>query len=341
MSYKPGIRDKSITDVANPSCIALYFTHRVKRPVKPSAESKYNWDPLQANKASEPATPKDISVEPSQIAFYFADVNQEDTKPSQASIQHALELRIAELSKEVESSRTVAGEWKARALTYHAMKMDWDLSYEALHKSMQKDLVEIESDIGHLADSIFYLNGYEKRTQEGVRQEVEKFMSLINSELSTTEQVNEVSAESAECIRKIAGHIGPLLMEFNKMFEENRRTIPDERESTAERKRILNTIMNRDISTVLIYSLNSLKQEILAFFDRRGLQKLRMKPHDIVKYNDFEETLACIKIRLALYTGQYEEAISQIIERHQTEMIQECKKGAKRLVDAKIVLDSE
>jgi len=101
---------------------------------------------------------------------------------------------------------------------------------------MLQDLVEIDSDIGHLANSIFYLNKYEKRTHEGVRQEVAKFMGLINSELSTAEQVNEVSAESADCIRKIALLIGPLLTEFNKMFEENKRTIHTEGKSLQNRR---------------------------------------------------------------------------------------------------------
>ncbi|PVH89994.1 hypothetical protein DL98DRAFT_579761 [Cadophora sp. DSE1049] len=322
MSYEPGIGDKSNTAVSESSNIAFYFKQRLIGSVQPSAESIYNWDPLQAIETSKPTTPKDFPVELSQIAFYFADRSHESIQPSDTSIQDALELRIAELSNELETSQKVASEWKARALSYHTMKVDWDLAYVALHQSMQKDLVEIEGDVGHLANSISYLNEYEKKTHEGVQVEVAKFMSLIKPELRTTEQVSEVSTKSAACIRRIALLIGPLLMEFNKMVGENIRTTCNENASAAERKRVLNVIVNRDISTVLIHDLNSLKREILGFFNRNGLQKLRTKPHEIVKHNDLEQKLACIKIRLAIYTGQYEEVISQIIERHQTEIIQ-------------------
>ncbi|KAH7418986.1 hypothetical protein BKA64DRAFT_699034 [Cadophora sp. MPI-SDFR-AT-0126] len=214
MSYDPGIQDKSVTDVAEPSNTAFYFARMPKT---------------------------------SEIAIYFADTSQNNIQPSDTSSRRALEGRIEELSRELESSQNTMEEWKARALSHHAMKVDWDLAYDALHQSMRKDLVEIEGDIGHLENSISHLNEYEQRTHGGVQVEVAKVMTLINSDLTKTEEVNEPSTETA----------------------------------------------------------------------------------------------ACIKTRLAIYTGEHEEFISQAIERRHTEIIRECKAGLKMMVDHAIGLELE
>ncbi|KAG4428356.1 hypothetical protein IFR05_016162 [Cadophora sp. M221] len=297
--------------------------------------------------------PRSKTVEPSNIAVYFADSSQATIDPSKSSIIPILEQENAKLRDQLELCMESTKYWQIQTESYQARKHGWVGLFRRLHKETMMEVEKFDEGFTKLFGRINSVEKNQKAALKNIKAIAARLERLLNPEESgvegsgapplPVESVEFVTRMYKENITELRDYAEPFFRDARKVDEDDdEERIDYSQDATAAvKKTILNAIINKDISSQLESDLEALRTSILGFFGKHDIKPLKQINHARIIEDDFTETVSAIKVRLALYRGDYDMMMSQLIDEHQADILENVRKGIRKLVDAKIDIDGK